>query len=253
MKNKRSLFVFLALFLLTVSQGHLFAQATSVGCTAWDNLSANTLTNPGTFSLNNQVFDAGDVVEATFTLNTATSATVNLETPSATIRDSASFTSGSVTVSYTIPSDSIYSIIVRNTGASNGSVNVSFSCTPAPVVPPVTSGSASVNPSIVNNEIGFIDERINYRDAAAPIAIYSYMDSSGAGFDIYKADGTFAYRATASDLRNVPLYDSVNDIRISSIAGGGYQITAPQYNGKTYVMQVGAPYAHIGYTSWEQE
>lgn len=257
MKNKYTLWIVGSLLLVLSIAGHLSAQTNSAGCDAWDGLATNTLTNPNVFSLNNQPYDAGDIVTATFSLNTATTASVTLESPLNTVRDNATFTSGSVTLLYTIPTDGTYTISVRNTGASNGSVNVSFACTPVPVTPPVVPPVPPATGSSANNImptiIGFTDARINFRDAAAPIAIYAYVDSSGRGFEIYHADGRFAYRATAEDLQGLPLYDPINDIRILAVAGGGYRITAPQYNDKTYVMEVDAPYAHIGYTSWEQE
>ena len=60
-------------------------------------------------------------------------------------------------------------------------------------------------------------------------------------------------RLTASDLLNLPIVDSEAGIIISRIAGESYQVSAPQYNGKTYILQFPTPLSGVDYVSWEQD
>ncbi|MEO1287972.1 MAG: hypothetical protein AAFV93_09390 [Chloroflexota bacterium] len=238
------------ILILIVASYHVMAQTASVACERWNSFGTVTIPDPGSVGFTGLGVDAGDSFSVTFSLATGTSsATVSLDVPNGNPVAQRTFTSGTVTLSYTNMSNGILSIAAVNSASSNGDVVASnFICTS----PSIGGGGNNAN-NATHVERGFTDGRINHRDAAAPIVIYSYVDTSGRGFDIYHADGRFAYRATANDLANAPLYDSANDIRISTVAGGGYQITAPQYNGKTYVMQVDAPLANIGYTSYEQD
>ncbi|MGJ3237380.1 MAG: hypothetical protein ACFE0Q_01610 [Anaerolineae bacterium] len=218
-----------------------FAQAgRSVGCSLWHGLGTiNKIPTEGT-GITGQPLNAGEVLRAAYTLGTATSATATLESPNGTVISQQVLTGGSISFAFVVPSDGTYTVFARNAEPSNGTLNITYRC----------QAPQSGNNSGGDAPRGFSDGRINHQDGAAPIVVYPYQDDTGAGFDIYTAQGTLALRVTGAQLGALPIVDPNHNIVVSG-GPGNYQITAPQYNGKTYVLQFGEPFVNTGYTSRE--
>lgn len=243
-KFSRSFIALITVLLTGIFAVQSFAQANSPGCNTWNGIGSVTLAPNVSSGMISQNLFAGETLRATFTLATPGTATVSLSGSGMGI-DIATFSSGSVALNLTVPSDGVYAnVLAGNSAGSSASVNVTYSCNPP-------GGANAGTDDYV--EAGFGDGRINFRDAAAPIAVYPYRDTNGSGFDIYNVEGAFLLRVTADDLLNLPIVDSLNTITVRDAFGDGYRVTAPQYNGKTYILEFVAPVTGIGYTSWEED
>lgn len=109
----------------------------------------------------------------------------------------------------------------------------------------------------------FFDGRINDYDTAAPIAIYPHNMNDETGLIIYNADGAQLLVVSPQQIADTPdnpdnpvLIIQANGIglyRINSETGGLWQINAPQYNGKVYVMIFPELFHSGGYESYEIE
>lgn len=112
-------------------------------------------------------------------------------------------------------------------------------------------------------EPGFTDGRINNFDAAAPVVVYPNTVDGQTELSIYSADGTLLFVVTAEQLASasdnpaspelIAGSNAVTLHRILGENGGQWQITAPQYNGKTYVLIFTELFVDGGYTSYEIE
>jgi len=98
-----------------------------------------------------------------------------------------------------------------------------------------------------------LDSRINRFDGAAPVAVYA---NSQGGIDIYTISGdsgTFALRV--NDLADAPcgeIVETVDGIIVSRTSDCLYQVNAPQYNGKTYILIFEAIRSDTEYRSFEE-
>lgn len=109
----------------------------------------------------------------------------------------------------------------------------------------------------------FTDGRINNYDSAAPVVVYPNTVDGQTGLSIYSADGTLLFVVTAEQLASASdnpaspeLIAGSNGVtlhRIPGENGGQWQINAPQYNGKTYVLIFTNLFVDGGYTSFEIE
>lgn len=107
----------------------------------------------------------------------------------------------------------------------------------------------------------FFDGRINNYDLAAPIAVYPHMINDKVGLIIYDVDGIELLVVSPQQLANVPdnpdhsiFIVSNNGVSLYRIPGEGrglWQINAPQYNGKTYVIVFPELFNNGGYESFE--
>jgi hypothetical protein len=100
-----------------------------------------------------------------------------------------------------------------------------------------------------------LDGRINRFDGAAPIAVYA---NSVGGVDIYTisgGNGTFLLRTT--DMADAACDGSMiageGAVGVYRTADCTFQINAPQYNGKTYVLRFDVVSGTADYTSYEEE
>lgn len=96
------------------------------------------------------------------------------------------------------------------------------------------------------------EKRINGFDAAAPIAVYP---NGNDGIDIYTisdSEGTYAFSVNnLSDAACEGIIETQGNIIVARTSDCVYQINAPQYNGKTYVLRFDAPVTGSPYTSRE--
>ena len=128
--------------------------------------------------------------------------------------------------------------------------------------PPGLQRSGQQNGGIVppsGSQPAFVDGRINNYDVAAPIAVYPHFVNGEVGLIIYDVNGVELLVVSAAQLADAPdnpssnlLIAESNNVELYRLAGGGWQINAPQYNGKTYVLLFEEPYVNIGYTSYEE-
>lgn len=109
-------------------------------------------------------------------------------------------------------------------------------------------------------DYSFTDGRINTRDGAAPIAVYPHIVNDEVGLIIYSADGEILLIVSPQQIANAPENPeanteiaSGNNVALYRLAGGKWQINAPQYNGKTYVMIFSELFAGAEYESFELE
>lgn len=147
-------------------------------------------------------------------------------------------------------------------------VTADISVTPPPNAPEIISipvftadGICSDRP-IIDALPTFADGRINDFDDAAPVAVYPALIDSGLGLEIRDPEGNILLTVTPSQLLNAPLNPDVNTLiaeangvtlyRIVGEGGGLWQINAPQYNGKTYVLIFSDPYSNTDYVSYEE-
>ena len=95
-----------------------------------------------------------------------------------------------------------------------------------------------------------LDSRINAFDSAAPV----YANGND-GIDIYTisdSEGTYAFSVNnLSDAACDGIITTQGDIVVARTSDCVYQINAPQYNGKTYVMRFDGPFSNSPYTSRE--
>lgn len=118
------------------------------------------------------------------------------------------------------------------------------------------------NPVVVDEDNiplpAFSDGRINDYDSAAPIAIYPHEIDGETGLIIYSANGVQLLIISPQQIADAPdnpnsntLILEANGVSVYRLAGGGWQINAPQYNGKTYVMIFPELFHSGGYDSFE--
>ena len=109
----------------------------------------------------------------------------------------------------------------------------------------------------------FYDGRINDYDTASPVAVYPHQVDGETGLIIYNPDGVEMLVVSPQQIADAPdnpdsniLIASANEVSLYRIAGengGLWQINAPQYNGKTYVMIFPELFHSGGYESFELE
>ena len=106
----------------------------------------------------------------------------------------------------------------------------------------------------------FTDGRINAYDAAAPVVVYPQTTDAGTGLVFYATDGTIVMTVSPQELAAAPddpespfIVAEANGVILSRIPGGQWQVNAPQYNGKVYIMIFDGPIADGNYTSYEIE
>ena len=98
-----------------------------------------------------------------------------------------------------------------------------------------------------------LDDRINRFDKAAPIAVYA---NSNDGVDIYtvtNGNGAFAFQV--NDMSNAECGSTITSqdgIIVSRTSDCVYQVNAPQYNGKVYVLRFPEVSSTTAYTSVEE-
>ncbi|MGB7338585.1 MAG: hypothetical protein WBC91_06820 [Phototrophicaceae bacterium] len=121
---------------------------------------------------------------------------------------------------------------------------------PAPVAPVVVPDGL---PQPV-----FTDNRINNYDSAAPVAVYPHDINGETGLVVYSADGVLLLVVTPQQIADAPSNPDSNiliaqggGVSFYRLAGGSWQINAPQYNGKTYVMIFTELFSSGGYESFE--
>ena len=196
---------------------------------------------------------------------------------------SASCTTGSVTLTYSVSDlggeDLLLAIVYpdgdiqySNIPDASSTVSVSFDSN--------VRGGDKITIAIGNFDIGtisqktitcsgssgsghlpvFTDGRINDYDAAAPVAVYPYLDNGETGLQIYDVDGVLLLVITPEQLAAAPdnpdspvLIAEAFGVALYRVPGGFWQINAPQYNGKTYVMIFKELFASGGYDSFEIE
>lgn len=153
-------------------------------------------------------------------------------------------------VSYRIPADGNYS---TSWFLDTGNVTWDVSCR---FVPPS-------DPVIVETCPVFFDGRINNCDTATPIAVYPHDVNGETGLIIYAVDGEILLIISPQQLANIdenpesPILiveeSSIALYRIPGDDSGQWQINAPQYNGKTYVLIFSGLFADAGYISFEED
>lgn len=96
---------------------------------------------------------------------------------------------------------------------------------------------------ILSPQPAFYDGRINDFDTAAPIAIYPHMVDGEVGLIIYNADGMLLMVVSPQQIADaLPnpesniLISEANGVALYRLTNGDWQINAPQYNGKTYII-----------------
>ncbi|MGB7340368.1 MAG: hypothetical protein WBC91_15835, partial [Phototrophicaceae bacterium] len=109
----------------------------------------------------------------------------------------------------------------------------------------------------------FTDGRINDYDMSNPVVVYPVRDADdNVAIHIYSDTGVLLLVVTVADILAAPENPESNIIiaesggvsfaRIRGEGQGLWQVTAPQYNGKTYVLIFSELYANAGYTSYEE-
>lgn len=139
-----------------------------------------------------------------------------------------------------------YMLIVRGFGGALGTYSLSISG-PGTVCFP----NCDVAPA-------FTDGRINNYDAAAPVAVYPHDINGETGLIIYDVNGVELLIISPQQILAAPenpdsnlLIAQANGVALYRLAGGLWQINAPQYNGKTYVMIFSELFYDGGYESHE--
>lgn len=109
----------------------------------------------------------------------------------------------------------------------------------------------------------FYDGRINNYDTASPIVVYPHPVNGETGLAIYDVNGVLLLLVSPETLANAPenpdssiLIAEANGVvlyRIPGEGGGLWQLNAPQYNGKTYVLIFPELFHSGGYESYEIE
>lgn len=137
----------------------------------------------------------------------------------------------------------------------SGAGNIVLGAPPLPITPVVAEDGIPLP--------AFYDGRINDYDTAAPIAVFPHEINGEIGLIIYNTEGVellvvgpdLISNASDNPDGNVEVA-SANGITLYRIAGeehGYWQINAPQYNGKTYVMIFPELFHSGGYESFEIE
>lgn len=106
----------------------------------------------------------------------------------------------------------------------------------------------------------FYDGRINDYDSAAPIAVYPHEVDGETGLIIYSAEGVELLVISPQQIADAPdnpdtntLIVEANGVSLHRLVGGAWQVNAPQYNGKTYVVIFPELFHSGGYESFELE
>lgn len=125
----------------------------------------------------------------------------------------------------------------------------------------VCEGLPFVEPPAQDPQPAFVDGRINNFDSAAPVVIYAVPSNGGMSLHLYNPDGVLLLVIDAETIANAPSNPETNTLiaesngitlyRITGESNGLWQINAPQYNGKTYVIIFNELFADGGYTSYE--
>lgn len=242
-----TLFVLQSLFISVIS---IQAQALSPGC--------NTLNDPSLDGLFGGVspggspeFFANELMEIhadyPVTPGIATQIALDVSTLAGTVY--ASLIGFPGTLRYLVPEDGIYAMFWR----ADTNVTWTVSCR---FVPPSS-------PIIVETCPVFFDGRINNCDTASPIAVYPHDVNGETGLIIYGVDGEILLIISPQQLANVDdnpenpiLIVEENGVTLYRIPGddsGQWQINAPQYNGKIYVLIFSELFADAGYISFEED
>ncbi len=123
---------------------------------------------------------------------------------------------------------------------------------------PTASASSSITAILGEDSIpppAFYDGRINNYDSAAPIAVYPHNVNGEIGLVIYSAEGEFLLVISPEQIANAPTDNSLiaegGDVSVYRLAGGSWQVNAPQYNGKTYIIIFPELFHSGGYESFE--
>lgn len=121
---------------------------------------------------------------------------------------------------------------------------------------------SSCNPSSspdTDPQPAFTDGRINNYDVAAPVAVYPHEVNGEIGLIIYAADGTLLLVVSPEQIAVAPenpasniLIVEGNNVALYRTPEGKWQINAPQYNGKTYVLIFPELSSSGGYESHEE-
>lgn len=112
---------------------------------------------------------------------------------------------------------------------------------------------------VVDPQPAFFDGRINNWDDASPVAVYPVSTETGTAIHIYSDTGDLLLEVIAESIANIPanpasnlVIAEANGVIFSRLAGGLWQVNAPQYNGKTYVIIFSDLFSNGGYNSYEQ-
>ena len=103
----------------------------------------------------------------------------------------------------------------------------------------------------------FIDGRINSWDMAAPVAVYPHVVNGEAGLIMYTPDGHMMMVVSGEDIANTPadgsntLIAESNGVQLHRLSDGRLQVTAQQYNGKSYWMIFDSIASDASYASGE--
>lgn len=127
-----------------------------------------------------------------------------------------------------------------------------------PTIPIIPSQTTEIG-----NQPVFRDGRINNYDTSNPVVVYPIRDENNqVSIHIYSDTGVLLLVISAEQIANTPENPDNNIIiaedggisfaRIHGDGQGFWQVTAPQYNGKTYVLIFSELYANAGYTSYEE-
>lgn len=162
-------------------------------------------------------------------------------------------------ITRTLTANTDYIIIVRGNGGGLGSYTLNISG-----VGGVFLGAVPV-PSVVAEDgiplPAFYDGRINDYDTASPVAIFPHEVDGEIGLVVYDTEGNLLLVISPEQIADAPdnpdgsiLIASANGVILYRIAGEGrgyWQLNAPQYNGKTYVMIFPELFHSGGYESFE--
>lgn len=106
----------------------------------------------------------------------------------------------------------------------------------------------------------FVDGRINNFDVANPVVVYPIRTEAGTGLHIYSDAGVLLLIVTPEMIAAVPaqpeantLIAEANGVALYRLSSGEFQVNAPMYNGKTYVLIFKELFPDGGYESFEIE
>lgn len=149
----------------------------------------------------------------------------------------------------TLTANTRYTLIARGFGGALGTYSLSISG-PGTICSPNCDGLIPAP--------AFADGRINNYDTAAPIAVYPHDINGETGLIIYDVNGVELLIISPQQILAAPenpdsnlLIAQANGVALYRLAGGLWQINAPQYNGKTYVMIFSELFYDGGYESHE--
>jgi len=207
------------------------------------------VTNPPAY-VTTDTFEAGDIITLNIYTMSLSLTSINLEVNGSAVD---LITTAPDTLSYTVPSDGVYTIERTTTGS--GGYTFIWGCSGSTLSPDFRETS------VLNCYFG--DGRINHSDCAAPVVVYPYQNEmSGIGFEIYTPEGLSVLLITGDMISQTGVNpasnelissDTERDIFVYRLTDGSFQINARMSNGKTYIMQFDEPFAHIGYFSIEIE